>query len=142
MRLSAVQQPWFFCMLKKHRNIYSRYASMAHFLGMLRDFAEYGLGKEISSLSLVSEGLRFNEYGYEWAWEQMASEDDVTITWTDEDVMDKINIDHYAEVNNNGAFLTGGGFRSMLIAILAACPNLKVINVRKIKVSLSQMRSC
>jgi hypothetical protein len=129
-------------MLTKHKNIYSRYASMAHFLAMLRGFAEYGLGAGFASLSLVSDGLRINEYGYEWAWEQMALEDDVIITRADEDVMDKINTDHYNEVNNNGAFLTGGGFRSMLIAILAECPNLKVINIRKIKVSLSRTRYC
>jgi hypothetical protein len=135
---SAVRASWFWDMLITSKTIYGRFASMAHFLGLLQEFSEYELGSRVECLSLVSEGLRFHEYGPEWAWERMALEDNINITSDDEAVIDKINYDHATEITTNGAFLTGGGFRSTLIGIIAACPNLKAINVRKLKVSLSQ----
>jgi hypothetical protein len=134
MMLTEVEAPWFFRLLTKGRTIYSKYACMAHFLGMLRAFSAYHLGSRVTGLSLVSEGLRMHEYGPDWAWEEMSLRDDVDITMNDQQIISKINSDHADEVYVNGAFITGGGYRSMLGMIIAACPNLEVINIRKIKV--------
>jgi hypothetical protein len=132
--VGSANAPWFSHFLMKHKTLYSKSTSLSRFLSMLQVFAGLNLGARVESFDLVSEGLRFHEYGPEWAWEEMCMRENVDITMEDQRIIDKINSDHAREVAMEGAFFTSGGYRRVIGQIIARCPKLKVINIRKIHV--------
>lgn len=125
--------------LVKGRTLYATYANLAHFLGMLHVFAGRALNLEVRSVCLVADGVKEPEYGYEWAWENLLQWDVEGLDCTKEDmnIINEVNAQHAKFFGINNAFINGGGYRSMLVAILNACPNLNVLNIRKLEVSHS-----
>jgi hypothetical protein len=120
--------------LVKNRTIYPRYDSLAHFAFLLRAFKS--LDSHVRSVCLVAEGLKVHEYGSVWAWEDFLQWEGVECTAKDLDIIDKINADHENELSMTDAFIHRGSYRAMLGQLLSECPNLEVINVRKLKVSI------
>jgi hypothetical protein len=60
-------------MLITSKTIYSSSPSLASFLGLLQTFARCALGSKVECLSLVSEGVRFHEFGPDWAWRTIST---------------------------------------------------------------------
>jgi hypothetical protein len=69
----SVHTRWFWNMLITSKTIYSNSPSLASFLGLLQTFARCALGSEVDCLSLVSEGMRFHEFGPGWAWRTIST---------------------------------------------------------------------
>jgi hypothetical protein len=130
--LAMLKQKWL-DELHHGRVIYSTYESMKRFLCMLQ--AVDGLLQRVTEIELVAEGLKLHEYGSEWAWEDVGQWEQVEIKQEDVNVINKINADHAVGVENSNNFLHVGGYRNMLGQIIAACPNLRKVNIRKLKVS-------
>jgi hypothetical protein len=144
LRLVHKQVDWmiwssFLRKLIKGRTIYATFANMAHFLGTLQAFGFRSLNLEVTELCVVADGLKVPEYGYEWAWENLLQWDveGLEPTEQDMDIITDINHKHANFVAINNTFINGGGYRSMLVSILNICPNLRVLNVRKLKASRS-----
>lgn len=121
--------------LVQDKAIYSRSASMAHFFAVLNAFPALELGLKVKSLTLVEECLKEHENRSEWAWEEIEQRMGFNFTAQDHNIIAKLNRDHANDVHFHGVFLTGGHYRTMLGSILAMCPNLRVLNIRKLKVS-------
>ncbi|KAH7385471.1 hypothetical protein DE146DRAFT_208282 [Phaeosphaeria sp. MPI-PUGE-AT-0046c] len=115
------------------RVIYSRSASMAHFFAVLNAFPASNLGLRVKSLTLVADGLKEHEYGSEWAWEEMQHRLGLDMTADDQNIIARINNDHANEMHFSSTFLNSGHYRTMLGGILSMCPNLRVLNIRKLQ---------
>lgn len=130
------------------RTLYATVANLANFLGMLNTFAMRGVGGEIEELCLVADGVKAHEFGYGWAWENLLQVELREVDAKGESLPDKLPTEHDMQIINdanvrhmnfaiiNNGFVNSGGYRAMLTAILNACPNLNVLNIRKLKVSL------
>ncbi|KAF1912897.1 hypothetical protein BDU57DRAFT_521494 [Ampelomyces quisqualis] len=127
----AIQNQWHDAILLQ-TPIYSTYESMKRFLSMLQEVK--GLAWRVKALELVSEGLKLHEYGSEWAWEYLTQWEQVDNTAEDVSIINKINADHALAVEDSNGFLHMGGYRILLEQIIAACPELTGINIRKLKI--------
>lgn len=121
--------------LVENKVIYSRSASIAHFLAVLKAFSALHLGRKVKSLTLVEECLKEHEYRSEWAWEDFEQRMGLDFTAQDQNIIANLNRDHANEAHIDTAFLTSGRYRTTLGSILAMCPNLRVLNIRKLQVS-------
>jgi len=130
------------------RTLYATVTNLANFLGMLNTFALRNVGGDIQELCLVADGVKVPEFGYDWAWENLLQVDlrevdaegvslpDKLPTKDDMQIMNQANARHMNFAIINSGFINSGGYRAMLTAVLNACPNLNVLNIRKLKVSL------
>jgi hypothetical protein len=130
------------------RTLYATVANLANFLGMLNTFAPRGVSGEVKELCLVADGAKAPEHGYGWAWENLLHMELVEVdakgellpakmaTKDDLQIIKDATMRHTNFANINNGFINSGGYRAMLTAILIACPNLDVLNIRKLKVSL------
>ena len=105
-------QPAFFKIVANCQVIYPRYASFRDFLLLIN--SSHVLPHYVRKIVLVTEGLKEHEYGYEWAWEDLADFENVNFTDNDIDIINAVNEAHSNDIAINGPFLTGGGYRSML----------------------------
>jgi hypothetical protein len=119
--------------LVQDRVLYPRYDCLAHFAFLCSAFL--GLNRMVRSVTVVGEGLKAHEYGPGWAWEHLLQWEDVECTNKDLEVMYDIDASHAAELRTTNQFIHGGGYRRLLGQIIKDCPNLKVVNVRKLEVS-------
>jgi hypothetical protein len=120
------------------RTITPRYDSAARFLAFLVRFPQ--LRNEVRDITLVSEGLKKHEYGYEWAWEDFQHWENVDATDADLRIIRDINYAHARDIRKTGRFINAGRYRVMLGLVLAYCPNLSFITCRKIKASTLSRR--
>jgi hypothetical protein len=131
-------------LLVQDRILYPRYECLAHFAFLCSAFL--GVNRMVRSITLVAEGLKAHEYGSGWAWEHFVQWEDVVCTDKDLEIMLHIDASHAAELRITNQFIHRGGYRQLLGQILKDCPNLKVVNVRKLEVNnhmdASLVRAC
>jgi hypothetical protein len=137
-RFACALLPTFSRALVQERTVYPRYDSVAHFTFLLRTFS--ALSFYVRSICLVAEGLNMHEYGAMWAWEALLQWRGYNCTGKDMDIINEINTAHANNVATSNAFIISGGYRNMLGQLLATCPNLEVLNIRKLKVRLLRTR--
>jgi len=113
------------------RTVYPTHASFQEFFTLLN--LTDAMGSYVHKITLVTEGLKEHEYGYNWGWENLQNFEDLYFTSQDLDIINSTNQLHANEINLNGAFVNGGGYRTTLGLLLARLPRLQVIQVRKLR---------
>jgi len=102
---------------------------MKAFLAAVQDATVAG---HVQNITLLAEGLKQHEYGYEWAWEDLQIWASLKFRTKDNQIMHEINVSHAEDVITNGDFVIAGEYRSMLTTLLQRLPNLKTITCRKL----------
>lgn len=100
---------------------------------LLESFGDEEVAKYVRNVTVLAEGLKEHEYGYQWAWEDLQIWADLKFTDDDLDTINKINISHADDVAMNSNFITAGRYRSTLTALFQCLPNLSTITVRKLE---------
>jgi hypothetical protein len=113
--------------------MYPRYDSVARFLSFLVRFP--ALQFHVRNLTLVAEGMKVHEYGYDWAWEDLQNWENVVFNNNDFRLVNEINAAHAEDLFTTNSFIFDGGYRIMLGLVLSRCHNLRSVTVRKLKVS-------
>lgn len=130
-RFCNAVRPSFLKAMVDDRTIYPRYEGFRSFLAILGMYSL--LAGYVRKITLVAEGMRANEFGYMWAWENIRNLEDLEFEDKDCAVIVKVNRAHADDIALNGPFVNGGGYRSMLTALLGCLPNLQTIEIRKLK---------
>lgn len=102
---------------------------MKAFLAAIEDTK---VGAHVQSITLLAEGLKEHEYGYEWAWEDLQIWGGLEFRKKDVEIMNEINASHAEDVITNGDLIIAGEYRDMLTTLLQRLPNLKTITCRKL----------
>jgi hypothetical protein len=113
--MSAVVAVEFGKAMVANRTVFPTFSSVLHFIGLIRDNPE--LVRHVRSVTVVGEGLRMPEYGYDWAWDRLMEAEGVhgvLLSKKDKKLIEWANDEHVKEVVTNGAFVNGGGYRIML----------------------------
>ena len=110
--------------------VYPRHAYMKSLLAEVQDSE---VADCVRNITLLAEGLKEHEYGYQWAWEDLQIWSDLMFTQNDIKTINNINAAHADDLAVNGDFLTAGRYRSMLTDLLQCLPNLATITVRKLE---------
>ena len=108
---SGVDHP-FGKQLVANRTIFPTFSSVARFLALLEwdpDLVRY-----VREVTLVGEGFRMHEHGYDWAWERLVDAEGVQPTEKDKKIMEWANDEHIKEMALNGSYVNGGNYRTML----------------------------
>lgn len=118
--------------LAQERTITPRYDSIAFFLALLVRLP--AMRFHVRSVTLVAEDLKESEHGYAWAWENLQDWEGINFTAQDISIINEANVAHTNAMRATKYFVHSGGFRTMLGLVLAHCPNLEYVFVRKLKV--------
>lgn len=110
--------------------VYPRYASMKALLKVSQDEE---VANFVRNITLLAEGLKEHEHGYEWAWEDLQIWGNLKFTDNDIKTINDLIVAHADDVIVNGDFIITGQYRSMLAALLKRFPNLVTITVRKLE---------
>lgn len=102
---------------------------MKAFLTALQDTTVAG---HVHNITLLAEGLKEHEYGYDWAWEDLQIWGNLKLRNKDIQIMHEINASHAEDVVTNGDFVITGEYCGMLTTLLKQLPNLKIITCRKL----------
>ncbi|KAF1927055.1 uncharacterized protein M421DRAFT_422289 [Didymella exigua CBS 183.55] len=109
--------------------VYPRLACMKALLGAVQDEMA---GKYVRNITLLAEGLKEHEFGYDWAWEDLQIWGGLEFCNEDVKIINMINAAHSDDVMANGDFIISGEYRTMLTAVLQRLPNLRTITCRKL----------
>jgi hypothetical protein len=94
------------------RAIFPTFSSIVSFIALL--IADPIAAMYVREVTLVREGLRMHEHGCEWAWERMMDAEGVRPTKKDKKLIEWASDEHVKELTTHGAFVNGGGYRTML----------------------------
>jgi hypothetical protein len=99
---------------------------------LLATLQDTTVAAHVHNITLLAEGLKEHEYGYDWAWEDLQIWGNFAFTSKDTQIMYEINAFHAEDVITNGDFVIAGEYRTMLTNLLKQLPNLKTITCRKL----------